>query len=117
MEQKLRSALPPRTAWSLLGICLVFWLLSAFGLLQMPPSVPPFLMFLWLYLNALATLASALAAAAAGAALLLHRRKARAPGDNEDIPAPASALDEAEETQLDQLLENPAEARARRKGA
>ncbi|WP_404320929.1 hypothetical protein [Arthrobacter luteolus] len=110
MEQKLRSALPPRTAWSVLGICALFWLLSAFGLLQMPPSVPPVLMFLWLYLNALATLASAMAAAAAGAALLLHRRESLPvrDGDDQPGPAPVSALEAAEETDLQQLLSEPA---------
>ncbi|MBF4994525.1 hypothetical protein ITX31_10425 [Arthrobacter gandavensis] len=108
MEQKLLSALPARTAWSVLGICAFFWLLSALGLLQLPSSVPSVLMFLWLYLNALATLASALAAAAAAAALLLHRRFRRHPEEPEGLQAPASLLDLAEETGLDQLLEGPA---------
>ncbi|MEB7502928.1 hypothetical protein [Arthrobacter koreensis] len=107
MEQKLLSALPVRTAWTVLGICALFWLLSALGLLQLPPSVPAVLMFLWLYLNALAALASALAAAAAVAALLLHRRNAGQQEGRDGQPAPESALDQAEETGLDQLLDGP----------
>ncbi len=110
MEQKLRSVLPARTAWSVLGICVLFWLLSAFGLLQLPASVPPVFMFFWLYLNALATLLSAMAALAAIAALLLHRRAA---GSSEFLDSgpetrTVSALDEAEATGLDQLLDGPA---------
>ncbi|GAA1907188.1 hypothetical protein GCM10009688_08990 [Arthrobacter gandavensis] len=107
MEQKLLSALPARTAWAVLGICAFFWLLSALGLLQLPSSVPPVLMFLWLYLNALAALASAVAAAAAVAALLLHRRKSRPLEEQDDSPEPESHLDQAEETGLDQLLNGP----------
>lgn len=109
MEQKLRSALPARTAWFVLGICALFWLLSAFGLLQLPASVPPVFMFFWLYLNALATLFSAMAAVAAIAALLLHRRAAGSPEslDSGAVPGTVSALDEAEETGLDQLLDGP----------
>ena len=107
MEHKLRSALPPRTAWILIGACVLFWVLSALGLLQMPASVPSILMFFWLYLNALAALASAVAVAAAVAALVLHRRdalplKARTAGRGPAL----SALDAAEETGLDDLLEN-----------
>ncbi|MFJ2506622.1 hypothetical protein [Arthrobacter citreus] len=107
MEPKLLSALPARTAWAVLGICAFFWLLSALGLLQLPSSVPPVLMFLWLYLNALAALASAVAAAAAAAALLLHRRKSRPQEEQDDSPEPESHLDQAEETGLDQLLNGP----------
>lgn len=110
MEQKLRSALPARTAWNVLGICALFWLLSALGLLQLPASVPPALMFFWLYLNALAALVSTVAAAAASAALFLHRRGARAPEPRES--GPGSALDQAEEIRLDQLLEEPEAAPA-----
>lgn len=102
MEHKLRSALPPRTAWILIGASVLFWVLSALGLLQMPASVPPMLMFLWLYLNAFAMLASTVAVAAAVAALVLHRRSAGPAGARE---APAvTSLDAAEETGLDQLL-------------
>lgn len=108
MEQKLLSALPARTAWSVLGICAFFWLLSALGLLQLPSSVPPVLMFLWLYLDALAALASVVAAAAAVGALLLHRRASRHPEEPEGVQAPASLLDTAEEAGLDQLLDGPA---------
>ena len=109
MEQKLRSALPARTAWTVLAICASFWVLSALGLLQIRASVPPVFMFFWLYLNALATLFSAVAAVAAVAALLLHRRAARIPEPFDAGPAPrsGSVLDEAEETGLDQLLEGP----------
>jgi len=107
MEQKLRSALPARTAWTVLGICVFFWLLSALGLLQLPSTVPPVFMFFWLYLNALAALASAMAAAAAVAALLLHRRETVQPETRDGMPGPPSMLDEAEETGLDQLLDGP----------
>ncbi|MFZ3415319.1 hypothetical protein [Arthrobacter sp. 3Tela_A] len=109
MEQKLRSALPARTAWFVLGICALFWLLSAFGLLQLPASVPPVFMFFWLYLNALAMLFSAMAAVAALAALLLHRRAAGSPDSLSSgaVPRTVSALDEAEEAGLDQLLDGP----------
>jgi len=109
MEQKLRSALPARTAWTVLGLCAFFWLLSALGLLQLPASAPSVLMFFWLYLNALVTLFSALAAVAAIAALLLHRRAAKAPEpfDPGLRTKTGSVLDEAEETGLDQLLDEP----------
>lgn len=102
MEHKLRSGLSPRTAWILIGTSVLFWVLSALGLLQIPATVPPMLMFLWLYLNAFAMLASAVAVAAAVAALLLHRRSA---GPAEARRAPGlTELDAAEETGLDQLL-------------
>ncbi|MER2133259.1 MAG: hypothetical protein ABS910_01115 [Arthrobacter sp.] len=109
MEQKLRSALPARTAWIVLGLCALFWLLSALGLLQLSASVPPLFMFFWLYLNALAALFSVLASGAAVAALLLHRRAARAAEPIESgVPRTGSVLDDAEETGLDQLLDGPA---------
>ncbi|MER1994911.1 MAG: hypothetical protein ABTA24_00220 [Arthrobacter sp.] len=109
MEQKLRSALPARTALIVLGVCALFWLLSALGLLQLSASVPPLFMFFWLYLNALAALVSVLASGAAVAALLLHRRHA-----NAEEPAEAAtrrtgtALDDAQPTGLEQLLNGPA---------
>ncbi|MBD8042477.1 hypothetical protein H9638_01495 [Arthrobacter sp. Sa2BUA2] len=104
MEQKLRSALSPRAAWILIGACIIFWIVSAFGLLQLPASAPSLLMFFWLYLNALAALASAVAVAAAVAALVLHRRVSRHLEPEGAGGAPPSALDAAEETDLNRLL-------------
>lgn len=114
MEQKLLSALPARTAWIVLGLCTLFWLLSALGLLQLSASVPPLFMFFWLYLNALAALLSVLMSGAAVTALLLHRRTSRVGELNASgTPGTGSVLDgteedEAEETGLDQLLDGPA---------
>ena len=112
MEQRLRSTLPPLAAWAVIGACILFWVLSALGLLRLPASVPSLLTFAWLYLNALAALLSAVAAAAAVAALVLHRRESRRlkrarPASNPTDP------DAAEETGLDQLLNEP---RAREPG-
>ncbi|UPO76554.1 hypothetical protein [Arthrobacter sp. Helios] len=111
MEQKLRSALSPRTAWILIGVCIVFWTVSAFGLLQLPADAPSLLMFFWLYLNALAALASAVTVAAAVAALVLHRRVSLRLEPESAGGTPPSALDSAEETDLFRLLsEKPPEA-------
>jgi hypothetical protein len=80
--------------------------LSAFELLQIPASAPPLIVFFWLYLNALAALASVMAAAAAVAALVLNRRSSRSqrPEDGGDADPVRSALDAAEETNLNRLL-------------
>ncbi|MBD7994798.1 hypothetical protein H9639_05745 [Arthrobacter sp. Sa2CUA1] len=113
MEQKLRSTLSPRTAWILIGVCVIFWIISAFGLLQLPTSAPSLLTFFWLYLNALAALTSAVAVAAAVAALVLHRRAALALEPERPGGGPSSAPDDGgetdgEETDLFRLLdENP----------
>ena len=104
MEQKLRSALSPRSAWILIGACIIFWIISALGLLQLPASAPSLLTFFWLYLNALAALASAVAVAAAVAALVLHRRVSLRLEPESVSGTPPSALDAAEETDLNRLL-------------
>ena len=104
MEQKLRSALSPRTAWILIGACIIFWIISAFGLLQLPASAPSLLTFFWLYLNALAALASAVAVAAAVAALVLHRRVSLRLEPESAGDTPPSTLDAAEDTDLNRLL-------------
>lgn len=98
MEHRLRSAISPRSAWILIGACVLFWVLSAFGLLRLPASVPSPLTFFWLYLNALAALLSAMAVAAAIGALVLHRRNSLR------LQSRPSALDAAEETDLYRML-------------
>ncbi|MCQ1955930.1 hypothetical protein NNX39_05335 [Arthrobacter sp. zg-Y826] len=104
MKQKLITLVSPRTAWLILGVCIVFWVVSAAGFLDAPLGTPPGLMFLWLYCNLMMALATTLAAAAAVAALVLHRaRKAtarergrRPAAEQEPVQPDRTAEDEAE---------------------
>ena len=106
MEHKLRTALPPRAAWAVIGACVLFWVLSALGLLRLPASIPSLLTFFWLYLNALATLLSAMAAVAAVAALILHGRESRRLKRSRPASGPADT-ETAELIGLDRLLNPP----------
>lgn len=89
MEQKLLAVVSRRTAWVLLGGCIVFWGILAAGLLRAPADTPTALMFLWLYCALMAALASTVLAAAAVAALMLHRSAARTVPDSASGAAPA----------------------------
>ncbi|WP_146359968.1 hypothetical protein [Arthrobacter yangruifuii] len=73
MEQKLLALLSRRTAWILLAVCAVFWLVLAAGFLEAPLGTPPALMFLWMYLSIMVALGSTPVAAVAVGALVLHR--------------------------------------------
>ena len=73
MEQKLPTLIAPRTAWILLAACALFWVLSAAGLFEAPVAAPPGVTFLWMYLNLMLLLASALVAVLAAGILVLRR--------------------------------------------
>lgn len=72
MEQKLLTFIAPRTAWLLLAVCALFWVLSATGLLEAPISAPPGVTFLWMYLNLMLLLASGLVSMLAAGVLVLR---------------------------------------------
>ena len=100
MEQKLLTVISRRTAWIVLGVCIVFWFLLAAGFLEAPLGMPAAIMFLWMYLSLIVALASTLVAAGAVTALVLHRR-GRAGDAEEDGLNGAQERFDAEEDLLD----------------
>lgn len=104
MEQKLLTVISRRTAWIVLGVCIVFWFLLAAGFLEAPLGMPAAIMFLWMYLSLIVALASTLVAAGAVAALVLHRRGRAGDAEEDGLNSAEDRLDAAEDQAPDSPL-------------